>query len=158
MGVRYQPGSYQQAKECVAEMMKKHFEGVPYAAVQLRDIADNMYKQDEITSRILMSGTVLAIILAFLGLVALMGFVAHQKRKEISVRRVLGAQVGTVVYDLNRYVLVRILPALPIVMGLSYYVMYRWLQNFAYTTELSWWIFGGALLLTLFIVLVTLLY
>ena len=119
MGVRYQPGSYQQAKECVAEMMKKHFEGVPYAAVQLRDIADNMYKQDEITSRILMSGTVLAIILAFLGLVALMGFVAHQKRKEISVRRVLGAQVGTVVYDLNRYVLVRILPALPIVMGVE---------------------------------------
>ena len=158
MGVRYQPGSYQQAKACVAEVMKKHFEGVPYAAVQLRDIADNMYKQDEITSRILMSGTVLAIILALLGVVALMGFVAHQKRKEISVRRVLGAQVGTVVYDLNRYVLVRILPALPIGMGLSYYVMYRWLQNFAYTTELSWWIFGGALLLTLFIVLVTLLY
>lgn len=158
LGIRYQPGKQQEARACVAEVMKKHFEGVPYAMVQLRDVADNMYKQDEITSRILMSGTVLAIILALLGLVALMGFVAHQKRKEISVRRVLGAQVGSVVYDLNRYVLVRILPALPIGVGLSYYAMHRWLQNFVYATELSWWIFGGALLLTFVIVLLTLLY
>lgn len=158
LGVRYQPGEYQQARAHVAEIMKKHFGGLPYAVVQLRDIGDNMYRQDEITSRILMSGTVLAIILALLGLVALMGFVAHQKRKEISVRRVLGAQVGSVVYDLNRYILVRILPALPVGVGVSYYVMYHWLQNFAYATELSWWLFGGALLLTFVIVLLTILY
>lgn len=158
LGVRYRPGEYQQAKAHVAEIMKKHFDGAPYAMEQLRDVADNMYRQDEITSRILISGTVLAIILALLGLVALMGFVAQQKRKEISVRRVLGAQVGSVIYDLNRYVLLRILPALPIGVGLSYYVMYHWLQNFAYTIELSWWIFGGALLLTFVIVLLTILY
>ena len=158
LGVRYQPGEYQQARAHVAEIMKKHFEGIPYAVVQLRDVGDNMYRQDEITSRILMSGTVLAIILALLGLVALMGFVAQQKRKEISVRRVLGAQIGSVVYDLNRYILVRILPALPIGVGLSYYVMYHWLQNFAYAAELSWWLFGGALLLTFVIVLLTILY
>lgn len=158
LGVRYRPGEYQQARVHVAEVMKKHFEGVPYAVAPLRDVADNMYRQDEITSRILMSGSVLAIVLALLGLVALMGFVAHQKRKEISVRRVLGAQIGSVVYDLNRYILVRILPALPIGVGLSYYVMYHWLQNFAYAAELSWWLFGGALLLTLVIVLLTILY
>ena len=158
LGVRYRPGEYQQAKAHVAEIMKKHFDGAPYAMEQLRDVADNMYRQDEITSRILISGTVLAIILALLGLVALMGFVAQQKRKEISVRRVLGAQVGSVIYDLNRYVLLRILPALPIGVGLSYYVMYHWLQNFAYAIELSWWILGGALLLTFVIVLLTILY
>lgn len=158
LGIRYQPGEYQQARAHVAEVMKKHFEGVPYAAVQLRDVADNMYSQDEITSRILMSGTVLAILLALLGLMALMGFVARQKRKEISIRRVFGAQVSSVVYGLNRYVLVRILPALPIGVGLGYYAMHRWLQNFAYAIELSWWLFGGALLLTVVIVLLTLLY
>lgn len=158
LGIRYQSGKYQQAKEIVAEVMKKHFEGVPYAAMQLRDIANNMYKQDEITSRILMSGTLLAIVLALLGLVALMGFVAHQKRKEISVRRVMGAQVGAIVFDLNRYILIRILPAAPVGIALSYFVMYRWLQNFAYSVSLSWWIFGVALLLTFVIVLFTVLY
>lgn len=158
MGVRYQPGKYQQAKEAVAKVIRKHFNDTPYSPVLLRDIVNSQYRQDEITSRILMSGTILAIILALLGLVALMGFVAHQKRKEISVRRVMGAQVQTIIYDLNRYVLFRILPAVPIGIALSYFAMYRWLQNFAYATTLSWWIFGGALLLTFVIVLLTILY
>lgn len=158
MGVRYQPGKYQQAKAVVADIMKKHFEGTPYGTGLLRDVVNHQYRQDEITSRILMSGTVLAIILALLGLIALMGFVAHQKRKEISVRRVMGAPVGVIIYDLNRYILLRILPAVPVGVILSYLVMYRWLQNFAYATTLSWWIFGGALLLTFVIVLLTVLY
>lgn len=158
LGVKYQPGKFQEARTALEGVMKKHFEGVPYGISLLRDVVDNQYWQDEVTSRILMSGTVLAIILALLGLVALMGFVAHQKRKEISVRRVMGAQVGTVIYDLNRYVLIRILPAVPLGIALSYFAMYRWLQNFAYSISLSWWIFGGALLLTFVIVLLTILY
>lgn len=158
MGVRYKSGKFRQAKEAVANVMKKHFEGVPYSAFLMKDVVNNQYRQDEITSRILVSGSLLAIVLALLGLMALMGFVAHQKRKEISVRRVMGAQVGTVIYDLNRYILIRILPAVPIGIILSYYAMYRWLQNFAYATTLSWWIFGGALVLTLLIVILTVLY
>ena len=70
----------------------------------------------------------------------------------------MGAQIGTIVYDLNRYVLIRILPAVPIGIAFSYFAMYHWLQNFAYTISLSWWIFAGALLLTFVIVLLTLLY
>lgn len=107
MGVRYQPGRFQEAKTALATVMEKHFHGDPYGVMLLRDVVNNQYWQDEVTSRILMSGTVLAIILALLGLMALMGFVAHQKRKEIGVRRVMGAQIGTIVYDLNRYVLIR---------------------------------------------------
>lgn len=158
IGVRYQPGRFQEAKTALATVMEKHFHGDPYGVMLLRDVVNNQYWQDEVTSRILMSGTVLAIILALLGLMALMGFVAHQKRKEIGVRRVMGAQIGTIVYDLNRYVLIRILPAVPIGIAFSYFAMYHWLQNFAYTISLSWWIFAGALLLTFVIVLLTLLY
>lgn len=158
MGIKYQPGKFQEAKTALAAVMEKHFQGDPYGFMSIRDVVNNQYWQDEVTSRILMSGTVLAIILALLGLVALMGFVAHQKRKEISVRRVMGAQVGTIIYDLNRYILIRILPAVPVGIALSYFAMYHWLQNFAYTVSLSWWIFAGALLLTFVIVLLTLLY
>lgn len=158
MGVRYQPGKFQEARAALNTVMEKHFKGIPYAVSSLRDVVEHQYWQDEVTSRILMSGTILAILLALLGLVALMGFVAQQKRKEISVRRVMGAQVGTIIYDLNRYILIRILPAVPIGIALSYFAMHRWLQNFAYSISLSWWIFGGALLLTFVIVLITLLY
>lgn len=158
MGVRYQPGKFQEAKTALRAVMEKHFQGDPYGIVLVRDAVNSQYWQDEVTSRILMSGTILAIILALLGLVALMGFVAQQKRKEIGVRRVMGAQVGTIIYDLNRYVLIRILPAVPVGIALSYFAMYHWLQNFAYAISLSWWIFAGALLLTFFIILLTLLY
>ena len=138
--------------------MNKHYQGEPYSPVLMRDIVNNQYWQDEITSRILICGTVLAILLALLGLVALMGFVAQQKRKEISLRRVMGAQVKEIVYDLNRYIILRILPAVPIGLALSYYMMSNWLQNFAYTIPLSWWIFAGALVVTLLIVLITIFY
>lgn len=158
LGIKYAPGKYQQAKTALSEIMNKHYQGEPYSPVLMRDIVNNQYWQDEITSRILISGTVLAILLALLGLVALMGFVAQQKRKEISLRRVMGAQVKEIVYDLNRYIILRILPAVPIGLALSYYMMSNWLQNFAYTIPLSWWIFAGALVVTLLIVLITIFY
>ena len=70
----------------------------------------------------------------------------------------MGAQVKEIVYDLNRYIILRILPAVPIGLALSYYMMSNWLQNFAYTIPLSWWIFAGALVVTLLIVLITIFY
>lgn len=158
LGVKFAPGKYQQAKVALSEIMDKHYEGEPYSPALMRDIVNNQYWQDEVTSRILISGTVLAILLALLGLVALMGFVTQQKRKEISLRRVMGAQVKEIVYDLNRYIILRILPAVPIGLALSYYAMSNWLQNFAYTIPLSWWIFAGALVMTLLIVLITIFY
>lgn len=158
IGIRFEPGKYQQAKANIDGVIKKHFGDTPYTTVLLTDVVNRQYRQDEVTSRILLSGAVLAIALALLGLLALTGFVAHQKRKEISVRRVMGAQVDTIVYDLNRYILTRILPAVPIGIILSYYAMSRWLESFVYSINLSWWIFAGALLLTFTFVILTILY
>ena len=96
--------------------------------------------------------------MALLGLLALSGFVARQKRKEISVRRVIGAQVKDIIWGLNGYIIVRILPAIPLGIALSYYIMKDWLRNFAYALPLSWWIFAAALCITLFIVVLTIFY
>ena len=158
LSLRFEPGNYQKAKDHLLSVLSKRYEGVPFTAVLMKDLVRDQYIQDDVTSRILMSGTVLAIILALLGLLALTGFVAQQKRKEISVRRVLGAQVSGIVVGLNRYILVRILPAVPIGIALSYYAMTRWLQNFEYAISLTWWIFALALLLTFFVVLLTIMY
>lgn len=158
LSVRYQPGTFEKAKADMLSVLSKRLEGVPLSVVQMRDYVMDQYKQEDITARILVSGTVLAIVLALLGLVALTGFVAQQKRKEISVRRVLGAQVREVVYDLNRYVIIRILPAVPVGIALGYYVMNRWLHSFEYSIVLTWWFFGLALLLTFGIVLITIFY
>ena len=158
LSVSFEPGSYQEAKDHLLSVLSKRYQGIPVAVVLMTDLVKDQYVQDDVTFRILMSGTVLAIILALLGLLALTGFVAQQKRKEISLRRVLGAQVSGIVIGLNRYILARILPAVPIGITLSYYAMTRWLQNFEYAISLTWWIFALALLLTFFVVLLTIMY
>lgn len=158
LSVRFQEGMYEKAKADVLSVLTKQLEGVPLSTILMKDIVNDQYKQDEITIRILISGTVMAILLALLGLLALSGFVAQQKRKEISVRRVLGAQVGEIVFDLNRYIIIRILPAVPVGIALSWYVMARWLNGFQYSLTITWWVFALALLITLLVVLLTTFY
>jgi putative ABC transport system permease protein len=97
--------------------------------------------------------TTLAVIISCLGLFGLASFVAEQRRKEIGVRKVLGASVfnlwNLLSHDFVRLVIISFFIAGP----LSYYLMYKWLQNYTYRTTISWWIFAaagiGALLITL---------
>lgn len=156
--VRFQKGTYEQAKTHLLSVLDKRLKGIPMAVVLMKDRVLQKYSQDDVTARILTSGTMIAIVLALLGLLALSSFVAQQKRKEISVRRVLGAQVGEIVYDLNRFIILRILPAVPIGIALSWYAMHRWLSGFAYSITMVWWIFALALLITLAVALLTVLY
>jgi ABC-type antimicrobial peptide transport system permease subunit len=95
----------------------------------------------------------LAIFIACLGLFGLASFVAEQRKKEIGVRKVLGASVfdlwGLLSKDFVMMVLISFLIAAPV----GYYFMNDWLQNYQYKTNLSWWIFAasgiGALMITL---------
>jgi len=99
--------------------------------------------------------TILSITIACLGLYGLIVFYLNQKRKEIGLRKINGARVGEIMIMLNRnftwWVVIAFIIALPV----SYYVMQKWLQNFAYRTELSWWIFALAGLFALGIALLT---
>lgn len=155
LAVKFDPDKYVETRDLLLKALDRYYPGLPFALVLTTDKIQKQYWQDKVTSRILVSGTVLAIVLALLGLLALSAFVALQKRKEISVRRVLGAQVGEIVYGLNWYIMVRVLPAIPIGLALSYYAMYRWINNFEYAKPLSWWVFALAVLTTLGIVLLT---
>lgn len=158
LSISYEAGKYEEAREHFLSVLKARYPGDPLFISTIRSEIDDMYVQDEVTGRILTSGTLVAIVLALLGLLALSGFVAQQKRKEIGVRRVLGAQVGEIVFDMNRYIVLRILPAIPLGLVSSYYLMNRWLDSFEYSIPLSWWIFGASLLVTLLIAVLTILY
>ncbi|MDX1943012.1 MAG: ABC transporter permease [Saprospiraceae bacterium] len=95
----------------------------------------------------------LAIIISCLGLFGLTSFVAEQRKKEISVRKVLGASVLSVWNLLSKDFILLVAISFLIAMPLAYYLMYHWLNNYQYRTQLSWWIFAvagiGALLITL---------
>ncbi|CAA9486006.1 MAG: Acidobacterial duplicated orphan permease (function unknown) [uncultured Segetibacter sp.] len=95
----------------------------------------------------------LAVLISCLGLLGLASFVAEQRTKEIGVRKVLGATVLNLWKLLSKDFLLLILVACVLAVPLAIYFLDRWLQNYEYRTELSWWIFAvaitGALLVTL---------
>ncbi|RYE27523.1 MAG: FtsX-like permease family protein [Sphingobacteriaceae bacterium] len=97
--------------------------------------------------------TMLAIFISCLGLFGMASFMAEQRRKEIGVRKVLGASVLNLWGLLSKEFVVLILIALLIASPVAYFFMQTWLQDYEYRTEISWWIFVvtglGALLITM---------
>jgi putative ABC transport system permease protein len=114
-----------------------------------------MYADVQRMGRLFTTFAILAIIIASLGLFALSAFMAEQRNKEISIRKVLGAtttQVTTLLSkDFVRLVLISIVIACP----LAWWGMHEWLQNFVYRTDISWWIFALAGILVIAIALIT---
>jgi len=88
-------------------------------------------------------------------LFGLASFTATKRFKEIGVRKVLGSSVQNIVILLSKDLLKPVLIAACIALPAGYYAMHEWLQNFAYKTGLSWWVFLLAALLTFGIALIT---
>jgi putative ABC transport system permease protein len=97
----------------------------------------------------------LAIVISCLGLFGLASFMAEQRTKEIGVRKVLGATVFNLWGLMSRDFIMLILISLLIATPAAYLFMHRWLQNYPYRIEISWWIFVAAALATVFITLLT---
>jgi putative ABC transport system permease protein len=111
---------------------------------------DNLYKAEDRLAGIFGVLTFITIVIACLGLFALATFSAQQRVKEIGIRKVLGASVGSIGGLLSRDFLQPVIVAVLIACPISWWAMHRWLQDFAYRTPISWWIFpaaGGILLL-----------
>lgn len=87
---------------------------------------------------------ILAVVISCLGLFGLTSFVAEQRKKEIGVRKVLGASVLSVWNLLSKDFVMLVVISFLIAIPLSYYFMHEWLQNYTYRTEISWWIFAAA--------------
>ena len=111
------------------------------------------YQAELKTGRVLALFAGLTIFIACLGLFGLATFTAEQRTKEIGVRKVLGASVVSIVTLLSKDFLKLVLIAIVIASPVAWYAMNRWLQDFAYRTEISWWIFvvsgAGALVIAL---------
>ena len=102
--------------------------------------------------------TVLAIFISCLGLFGLAAFMAARRSKEIAIRKILGATVGSVVGILSREFVTLIVLANLIAWPLGFFVMKRWMQNFAYSTGIGLEIFIATGLVALIIALLTVSY
>lgn len=116
---------------------------------------DAMYKTDQRTGKILAAFTVVTIFISCLGLFGLAVFSTRQRIKEIGIRKVLGANVMTIVGLISSDFLKLVLIAFVISSPLAYYAMSEWLQDFAYRITIHWWIFASAGAMAVVIAFVT---
>jgi len=112
------------------------------------------YKKEQDTSKLLNWATGLAILISCLGLLGLVMYTTNQRAKEIGVRKVLGASVGQLISLLSRDLLQLVMIAIIIAVPLAWWALNNWLEDFAYRTSLSLWIFllGGALMILVAII------
>jgi putative ABC transport system permease protein len=102
---------------------------------------DNLYKAEDRLAGLFGMFTLITIIIACLGLFALATFTAQQRVREIGIRKVLGASVASIGVLLTRDFLLPVLIAVVIACPVAWWAMSKWLEDFAYRTTLSWWVF-----------------
>ena len=117
-----------------------------------------LYTSETRTGRVFSVFAAIAILLACLGLFGLSAYSAQQRIKEIGVRKVLGASSATIVALLSRDFLKLVMLAVLLAAPLAWYLMNRWLQDFAYRVHVGWWIFIAAAAITLLIALTTVIF
>ncbi len=116
---------------------------------------DSMYKGEEKLASAIRLFALLAIIISSLGIIGLAEFSLKRRTKEIGLRKVNGATVPEVLVLINSVFTKWIITGFVLSLPIAWYAMSRWLQRFAYKTELSWWIFCLAGVLVLLISLLT---
>ncbi|MCK5146250.1 ABC transporter permease [bacterium] len=127
----------------------------PFEYSFMDDSFDSVYRVEMRSGRLFTIAASMAIIIGCLGLLGLAAFTAEQKTKEIGIRKVLGASVGSVILLLSRSFTKWVVVASVISFPLAWYLMRKWLDGFAFRVDLEIWVFLAAGLLTLVIAILT---
>ena len=120
---------------------KKFLPEIPYQYTFLDENFDKLYQAEQRQGNIFTIFACIAIFIACLGLFGLSAFAITQRIKEIGIRKVLGADVSTIVTLLSKDFLKLVLIAAIIAFPVAWYFMHKWLQDFAYRISMPWWIF-----------------
>ncbi|MEO7292985.1 MAG: FtsX-like permease family protein, partial [Ginsengibacter sp.] len=139
----------------IEKVWNAHFSSDPFSYVFLDELFDQQYKADQKFGKIFGLFSLLAIIIACFGLLGLSAYNVLQRTKEIGIRKVLGASLQNVLYILSKDFLILVLVSFFLAIPIAYWIMYNWLQDFAYRISIQWWVFGIAGLAALLIALLT---
>jgi putative ABC transport system permease protein len=155
VSVKVRSADMHDAIRSITGVWKKFAPHQPFRYSFLDDRFGRMYEEVHRTGRIFTSFSVLAIVIACLGLFALSAFLAEQRRKEVSIRKVLGASISQVTTLLSRDFVRLVIIAFVIASPISWWGMNKWLQDYAYRTTVAWWIFAVAFILVILIAILT---
>jgi putative ABC transport system permease protein len=132
--------------------------GKPFIYKFIDESFDNLYQSEQRTEKLIIIFCAFAMIISILGLVSLISLISQTRKKEIGVRKVLGASVSGIVFMTIKEFIIIILASNIIAWPVAYYFMNKWLEDFAYRIDISWWTFVLAGGIALLIALVTVSY
>jgi putative ABC transport system permease protein len=155
LNIRLMPGNLREQVEKLRSIWKEVSPDAPMMFTFYDDVFNAYYLKEERQGKAITVFSLIALLITALGLMGQIFQTCTAKTKEIGIRKVNGAKVSEILTMLNRDFIKWVVIAFVIATPIAYYTMNKWLENFAYKTELSWWIFVLAGLLALGIALLT---
>lgn len=149
------PGILPGDVERLSDKWKKIFPDEVFEYKFLSERIEDYYRSDHKALNLFLLFAIITIFLCVLGILGLSLSMNERRTKEIGLRKVNGAKVSEVIVLLNRDFVKWVSIAFVIAIPIAWFIMYKWLENFAYKTGLSWWIFALSGLLTFGIALIT---
>ncbi|KAA9340183.1 ABC transporter permease [Adhaeribacter soli] len=158
LALRVSPANFDATVAHIEKVWGKFSPQYPLEYFFLDQRLDQQYKTQENLGKLVGYFSILAIMIACLGLFALASFTAEQRTKEIGIRKVMGASVQSIVYLLTKDFVKLVFLAAIIAFPVAYFGTYRWLENFAYRIQVPVWVFALAGVLGLLIAVLTVSY
>ena len=158
LAIRYEANRQTEVVEHIQEKWAALADGLPLSYYFLDNSLAELYKNEQTSSKILGVFSILAILIACIGLFGLAAYTAFLRTKEIGVRKVLGASVGSIILLLSLNFAKLVAIAFVIAVPIAWFAMDSWLESFAFRIELGLSVFLIAGLLTLAIALLTVSY
>lgn len=153
--IRLTAGNLPEKIAGLEKLYRTHFAENPFEYFFADDNFNKAYISENQYGSLFTTASIVAIFIACLGLFGLATFTVESRTKEIGIRKVLGASVGSIATLLSKDFLKLVVLAVLIASPVAYYFMHQWLQDFAYKITIPWWIFVMAGVVALFIALVT---
>ncbi|MEM7654638.1 MAG: FtsX-like permease family protein [Bacteroidota bacterium] len=153
--VKMQAGTEEKTLSQIAQIYQKFHADFPFQYTFLDGDYRALYESEQRVATLSRYFALLAILISCLGLFGLAAFTAERRTKEIGIRKVLGAREWSIVQLLSREFTQMVGIAILIGLPVSYLVVHRWLEGFAYHIPLSWWMFALAGFLALLIAWLT---
>ncbi|MEP6614928.1 MAG: FtsX-like permease family protein [Ginsengibacter sp.] len=145
-------------KGAIDKINNAYNEVYPEADIELNFLDKTLakyYEGEQHISGLLLWATVLAIFISCLGLLGLVMYITNQKTKEIGIRKVIGATISQIILLLSKDFLKLIFIAFLVALPVAWWGAHTWLQNFAYKTPMSWWVYiaGGLVMLLMALII-----
>ncbi len=155
VNIRFVSNGVGQGMNFINEEWQKILPGYPLKYQFYDEWFESMYQSEEYFARTISLFAILAVVISCIGILGLAIFSSERRTKEIGIRKINGARISEILIILNKEFILLISFSVLIAVPVEWYAMNKWLQSFAYKTELSWWIFALSGLIAFITALIT---